>query len=197
VRRAVELVPELGLAWANCAAGDVSSDRCAGVEGGAEFSFWALWRVSPYFAWGGGFELAGFRYDPPQALGLRNASAAAVFLGFIGRAYFLDSGAFDPYVQLGLGGGALGTSSRASDGNIYGETGAGPAVQIGGGLDFFVSSRLRLGPSVAYTQVFVDKIRRCPSGGSEDCVDIAKDQGHLNAFVGLGVRLSLLLGAEM
>jgi hypothetical protein len=157
----VELIPELSLAFAHCAAGDVSDDRCTGVRGGGGFGFSAIWRVTPYLAWGGGFDIAGFRYEPPERLGLRRTGAAAAQLRLIGRAYFLSEGSFDPYVELGIGGAALGTSARDANGDSVEETGAGPALSIGGGLDFMLSRRLRLGPQLTVTQVFVDKIQSC------------------------------------
>ena len=114
LRRPVELIPELNLAFPHCAGGDVSDDRCTGVRGGLGFGFAAIWRVTPHLAWGGGFDLAGFRYDAPQRLGLRQTGAAAAQLRLIGRLYFLGEGSFDPYVEIGIGGAALGTSAPRS-----------------------------------------------------------------------------------
>ncbi len=194
-RRPVELIPELGLAFPHCAAGSLSNDRCEGVRGGLGLGFAALWRVSPWFAWGGGLELAGFDYKPPDRLHLHDASAVAVSLAIMGRVYFLEEGSLDPYVQLRLGGGALGTTYR-DDANVqYQDTGAGPSVSIGGGLDFFLSRRLRLGPSIDYTGVFVDKIRHCTGS---NCTDLSKDEaGHLNAYFTVLARLTFMLGDEL
>jgi hypothetical protein len=195
-RRPIELIPELGLSLPVCASGSVSDQNCDGVRTGGGVGIQVLWRFIPYFAWGGGFEIEGFRYQPPSSLGLSGTSSAAVFLGLLGRAYFLDEGALDPYLQMGLGGGALGTSFKL-DGASYQETGAGPAVQIGGGLDFFLSRRVKLGPSITWTRVFVDKLRRC-GPNSSDCVDVQTDQqGELNSFVTLYARLTILLGDEL
>lgn len=197
-RRAVALVPSLGLVFPHCAAGSQSSDRCDGVKGGGLFSFDALWRVTPHFAWGGGFAFAGFRYEPPERVQLKNTQAAAAWLGLLGRFYFQSEGALDPYIQLGLGGAALGTTGDVPTGETYEETGAGPALQMGGGIDFFLSRGLMLGPAASYTHVFVDKIRRCRAGGSGDCIDVPKDEGgHLNAFIFVGARLTILLGSEL
>jgi hypothetical protein len=195
-RRPVELVPSVGLALPSCVAGSSSDDRCEGVEGGLTFGFSAFWRVTPYFAWGGGFDIAGFRYAPPEHVGLTDTQAGAAWIGVLGRFYFLDETTFDPYVQLGLGGGALGTAGSVPDGETYEETGAGPAIQLGGGIDFILAPRIKFGPGLAYTHVFVDKIRRCPSGGG-DCEDISKDRaGHLNAFLAVTARLTIMIGDE-
>jgi hypothetical protein len=148
-------------------------------------------------------DVAVFRYEPPDRLHRESAGAAAVYFGLAARAYFLDEGSVDPYLELGLGVGALGTSfdeESIADGESarFEETGAGPAVRIGGGVDFYLSRRLRFGPAIGYTQVSVDKIRRCRGGGEGDCVDLPKDEhGHLNAYGNIGVRLVVMLGDEV
>jgi hypothetical protein len=194
----VELIPTLGIAFANCRAGSDNDDRCMGVKAGGTFGFGALWRVTPHFAWGGSFAVAGFRYEPPDRLNRDTGRAGAVWLGLLGRVYFAEEGSLDPYVQLGLGGGALGTTFDDLNDVTYEETGAGPAVQIGGGLDFFLSRALKLGPSLTYTHVFVDKIRRCEAGGEGACGDIEKDaQGHLAGFLTVGAGLTIMLGEDL
>lgn len=165
------------------------------LGGGGGFA--AFWRINPYFAWGGGFDIDGYRYEPPARLGLDNPSAAGIFLGFMGRAYFLDHGALDPYVELGLGGAVMGTSHDENSVR-YNETGAGPAVRLGGGIDFYLGRRIRLGPAISYTRVFVDKIRRCPPNNNNDCVDLPKStEGRLNASLHVYARLTIMLGDEL
>jgi len=194
----VELVPSLGVTLPRCRPGSQSDDRCEGVGVGGLVGFSVFWRVTPYFAWGGGFEIAGFSYDPPAQVPLDNARSGAVWLGLKGRVYFNDEGTLDPYVQLGLGLGALGTTGDEPSGETYEETGAGGAVQLGGGLDFHLTRSLRLGPRVLYTRVFVDKIRRCRASGDGECVDLSKDdRGYLDGFITLGVGLTVMLGEEL
>jgi len=180
-----------------CQAGSQTSDRCAGVKTGLGIGFSAFWSVNPYFTWGGGIDFDGYRYEPPARLNLTKPSAAGIFLGFLGRAYFLDHGAIDPYVEVGLGGGVMGTS-HDENGERYNETGAGPALRAGGGIDFFLGSRVRLGPSLSYTRVFIDKIRRCPASANNDCVDLSKTtDGRLNASLMVYARLTIMLGDEL
>lgn len=198
VRRPVELVPQLGIALPGCSSTSVPDDRCEGVQAGPTFGFAAFWRVSPYFAWGGGFDVAGFRYEPPESAGLSETQAGGAWIGLLGRVYLLTEGSLDPYLQLGLGGGALGTSGREPTGDTYEETGAGPALQLGGGIDFILSRRLKLGPALTYTRVLVDKIRRCRAGGDGDCTDIATDDAdHLNAFLSITGRITIMIGDEL
>lgn len=193
-RHPVELVPGLGLALPVCQAGTQSSDRCSGVRTGFGIEFSAFWRVNPYFAWGGGLDINGYRYRPPASLHLTNTGAAGVFLGLLGRGYFLDHGVLDPYVELGLGGGAMGTSHDDS-GVHYNDTGAGPAIRLGAGLDFFLGRRIRLGPALTYTRVFIDKIRRCAANNNNDCVDLSKTtDGQLDASLTVYAKLTIMLG---
>jgi opacity protein-like surface antigen len=200
-RYEVELVPQLGLAWPHCRVGNLSSDSCDGVKLGGYAGFAAFWRLSPYFAWGGALDMIAFRYDPPPELGRDRAGAAAYFLGLVARLYAVEEGSIDPYAQLGLGGAALATAFEEGSGvdeQRYEETGAGPALQLSLGVDFYLSPRLKLGPAVSYTKVFVDKIRRCQDGGAGDCVDVAKSEhGHLDGYATAVARLTILLGDEL
>jgi hypothetical protein len=197
-RRPVELSPTLALAFPHCEAGDINDDRCRGVYGGVGLGFSALWRVSPFFAWGAGIELVAFGYDPPGRLALRDSSAGAVWLALLALVYFVVDGSLDPYAEFGLGGVFLCTTEMELDDNTYEHIGAGASVRLGGGFDFYLSRALRLGPTISVTRVFVDKITRCRAGGNTGCVDVSKDdQGHLGTFLLLGARLTINLGDEM
>ena len=79
-RHEVELIPELGMAWPRCHEGQLSSRNCEGTGFLGNAGFTALWRVSPFFAWGGELTVAAFRYDPPEASGRDQGSAASVSL---------------------------------------------------------------------------------------------------------------------
>jgi hypothetical protein len=157
-----------------------------------------LWRVSPHFAWGGALDLVGFRYQPPPSLGLHEAAAAAVFFGLLGRGYLLEEGSVEPYVELGLGGGTLARAFRETDETRYTETGAGPALRLGGGVDFYLGTRLRLGPALGWTHVFVDKINRCSASRDDQCNNLpTSDQGTMSGYVVLVARLTFLFGDEL
>ena len=140
-------------------------------------------------------------YEPPAALDRHQAGAAAYFLGLVARLYLLEEGSMDPYVQLGVGGAALATAFEEGSGvdqQRYEETGAGPALQLSLGLDFYLGPHLKLGPALSYTQVFVDKIRRCQRGGAGNCLDLPKgEHGYLDAYATAVARLTFLLGEEL
>ncbi len=200
-RRAAEIVPGLGFGTPFCSEGRVASDRCEGLGTGVRIGVAAFWRVTPHLAWGGGLEFMGFGVEPPKGLELDRGAGGSIFLGLLGRYYFLDSGALDPFVSLGLGGAALGTSlaERGPTGETarYEETAAGPAIRLGAGLDFFLSPSLRLGPHAAYAKLFTDRIRRCSADRQDDCIDRStRDYGYLDSYLELTVALTVQLGTE-
>lgn len=199
-RRSVEIVLDLGLGVPHCASGEDSDYRCSGVGGGLSLGLTALWRVTPMFAWGGTLEVAGFRNEPEDP-DYTDARAGAVFLGITGRVYFYEEGRFEPFVELGLGGGALGTRQdepTATGPTGYEETGAGPAMRGGIGFDFHLSRTLRLGPALSVTHVFVDKIRRCKATGSGQCQDVSTDLGgHLDSYLQVVGNLTFQFGSEL
>jgi hypothetical protein len=195
-RHSVELIPELGIGIPECSDGDLNNARCNGMKGGIGIGFEALWRVSPYFAFGADLMLHGFTFEPKRELGLKDASAGAVFLGLVARGYFLSTGPLDPYAELALGVGALGTQAKEADGNTYSETAAGPGGRLAVGIDFYLGRHLRLGPALGYGHFFVDKVRRCDD--DRDCSDLSSSKfGHLNGFWTISGRLSILLGEPM
>jgi hypothetical protein len=146
-------------------------------------------------------DMVALRYEPPPELHRDRAGAAAYLLGLAARVYFAEEGSLDPYVQLALGGAALATAfeeGSGTDQQRYEETGAGPALQFGAGVDFYLTPLLRLGPALNSTLVFVDKIRRCHGGGEGECVDVAKGaHGHVDAYATIGARLTISLGDEL
>lgn len=203
VRRQLELVPHLSLALPRCASGNRSDDRCSGVGPGLSGGFGLLWRPISHVALGGSMEVAGFQNEPPTSAQRTKARAGAAFVHLVARLYVAEHGGFDPYLELGIGGGALGTSAReptpgSEERDRFEETGAGPSLRAGVGFDFFVSPRLRLGPHLRYTQVLVDKIRRCSVSAGEECADLSPNaDGHLSAMLSVGLSLSVLLGSEL
>jgi hypothetical protein len=188
-------VPEVGLIVPLCREGTLSDERCRGIRTSAHAGFTALWRVHPNVAWGGSLDLGALTYDPPESLARDDPEAGAMFLGVVGRVYGLDEGILDPYLQLAFGLGAVGRSFVDPSGDRIEETAVGPALQVGGGVDTFVSSRLRLGPAVALTRTFIAEIRHCNTSQGNACVELdANDDGHVHATLEVSVRLTVMLG---
>jgi hypothetical protein len=195
-RRSVELVPALILASPACTNGTLSNARCDGMGGGIGAGFAALWRVSPYFAFGGTLDIIAFNFDPPAQTGLTEPAALGAFVGLLGRVYFMDRGRVEPYLELGLGGGLVATSARERSGSTYGESAAGGAVRLGAGVEFFLNQRLKLGPAIDWTRFGTDTVRRCRP--NSDCVDLpASDYAHGTGFLSISARLTILLGQAL
>lgn len=190
-RRPFEIAPELTLGLPSCADGSASSERCSGMGAGLGFGLSALWRPSPYFAFGPTLSLVGFRFHPDDSTGLRDGGAHGLFYGLLGRVHFFDRGWIDPYLELGIGSGKLDTSAQEA-GVEYDESASGLAVRAGGAIEFHVGRHLRLGPAFAWTRFNVSTLQRC---GGARCVDLdAAGYGHNVGFSSISLRVSILLG---
>ena len=191
-RRPFELSPELLLGLASCADGASDDTRCSGWSAGLGVGGSALWRVSPYFAFGATLSALSFGFHPSASSGLHHASAHGVFGGLLGRVYFLDHGPVEPYLELGLGGGSITTSAREADDVQYDETAVGSALRVGGAIEFYLSRHVRLGPAFDWTRFDVAHVHRC---AGSDCVPLDEaGYAHGTGFSSLSARLTILLG---
>jgi hypothetical protein len=192
-RRPFELAPEFALGFPNCSDGSANDTRCQGLGAGVGLGLSALWRVTPYFAFGGTLSASRFAFSPKGSSELRDSSASGVFYGLLGRVYFADHGPVEPYLELALGGGADRTSAREGDDVKYSETALGGAVRVGGAVEFYLGRHLRLGPALDWTRFRVSHVERCDA--TQTCVDLDPGQnGHGVGFTTLSARLTILLG---
>jgi hypothetical protein len=192
-RRPFEVTPELLLGFPNCSEGTVSNARCDGLGAGAGLGLTALWRASPYVAFGGTVNALGFEFHPPASSQLRDSSAGGLFYGLLGRVYFADHGAVEPYLELGIGGGADRTSARATNDVKYADTASGGALRVGGGVEFYLGHHLRLGPALDWTRFRVRRLERCDT--AQTCVDLDQSSfGHGVGFTTLSARITILVG---
>ncbi|MEO7036284.1 MAG: hypothetical protein ABI335_20880 [Polyangiaceae bacterium] len=191
-RRPFELSPELSLGFASCADANAEDTRCNGLSAGLGAGGSALWRVSPYFAFGGTFSALSFGFHPSTSSGLQHASARGLFFGLLGRVYFLDHGPVEPYLELGLGGGSVTTSARESDDVQYNEAATGSALRLGGAIEFYVTRHVRLGPAFTWTRLDVAHLHRC---ANSDCIPLDEaSYAHGTGFSSASARLTILLG---
>lgn len=189
-RRPFELAPELAVGLPSCADGSVDNQVCGGISTGLAGGASVLWRPTPYFAVGATFNLLRFGFHRGQGSELqdRPARASGQFVGVLGRVYFLERGWFDPYLELGLG--SAGVTARSSEAE---ESASGVALRSGGGLEFYLSRHVRLGPAFDWTTFNVKHVQRCSSGR---CVDLDETSyGHGTGFSRFALRLSVVLGA--
>jgi len=188
MRRAFEVAPELRLSLPSCSAGSATEERCDGMGVGPGFGATLLWRPTPYFAFGGAFDLEAFRF---QSAAAPDERASGSFVGLVGRVYFFEQGRFEPSVELGLGEGSLGT--RTNDAGLTStERAAGLAMRVGGGLELYLGQRVRLGPALAWTHLLAPGLRRC--AGSQCVAQNPSENGHGSGFSSVSLRLTLLLG---
>ena len=192
-RRPLELVPELLLAFPSCSDRSANNARCDGLGAGAGFGVSALWRMSPYFAFGGTLSALRFGFDAPGSAGSSDDSASGLFYGLLGRVYFADRGLVEPYLELGLGAGADRTRAREADALSYSETATGAAVRVGGAVEFYLARQVRLGPAFDWTRFRVGQLQRC--GGTQACQNLDPGSaGHGVGFTTFSVRLTILVG---
>jgi hypothetical protein len=188
-RRPFELALGVGLGLPRCSDGSIESERCALLGSGLGGDLIALYRVTPFFAFGGDVGLNRF--------GPNESSAGSLFAGVLGRVYFLGEGSIDPHFELALGGGSLTTSARESASSMsFRQKASGPAARVGAGIDFSIGTSVRLGPALDLTTYLVDSVRRCDSGGP--CVEHSlRSYAHPTGFASLSFRLSIAFGKPM
>jgi len=177
LRRTLEVVSSVG---AGVAEGREATETGAV---GSELSLFGLYRVSPYFAAG-----AGVRWNAFPAFSAGEGGGAR-FAGAAGRLYFLESGASDPYFELNFGVSSL----RLDDG----EGGSSSSDLVGAargaiGVDFYLGSQTRFGPSFGYMRYAYGSVERC---AGYRCQSLDTGRGDLpSGVVSLGISLTFGAG---
>jgi hypothetical protein len=132
-RRPVELTAAATASLALCRSGDQSTCRGLGPAYGGELA--ALFRPTPYFAFGGSFGYSrADRTLRDHALTLETTA-----LAMVGRAYLLEEGAVDPYLE-----------------GLVGWAGA-PFARAGGGVDWFVGPGVKVGVLAGYSELMLGR----------------------------------------
>jgi hypothetical protein len=187
-RRSFEFDSELGIGLPHCPSSGGAG--CPSLTAGTELALTLLLRPAPFFAFGANARRFAF------GLGGRSGSdevhGSALFVGVAGRAYFLDSGFVDPYLELDLGGGALSLDVSGSSAHAEERVPFAFGARSAAGVDFMLSSWLRLGSFLAVTRFLPTSVSHCDALG---CA--ARSAGSSWLAVGatsLGVRLSFAGG---
>lgn len=190
-RRPFELEAELLIGLPNCVMGSVDNRRCESVTPGPGLGATALYRPSPYFAFGGTLSALDLGFRPAAGSGLNAGSADGYFWGLLTRLYFFDHGIFEPSLELGVGRAGVATSAQEADAE-YREDSAGLAFRVGGAVELHVSRHLRLGAAYDWTRFNVRHVRRC---GQARCVDLDDAAyGHGAGFSSVSLRVSVTIG---
>jgi len=148
-----------------------------------------LFRPNPYFAFGA--SARRFAFGLGGSAGGSEARGGALFWGLTGRAYFLEAGLVDPYLELALGGGSLGLevsgSVRAEE-----QVPFAFAARSAAGVDLLLNGWLRVGSFLSLTRFVPSSVAHCEGLG---CSARSADSSWLAVgATSLGVRLGLASG---
>ena len=188
-RRPFELGASFSALLPSCGAGSIDSRGCSSVHpsGGVDLAF--VYRVTPFFGVGLEGVVSGLRGDGGGPLSAAGGSVR--FGGVLGRVYFADGGAWDPYLALTLGAGTLTLPDPQGDSRAA-TTGLG--ARVAGGVDYLLGSHLRLGPTAGFAHWL--------AWSEQDCArDVCRRQslayGRLLGFATLGLRLTGTFGESL
>jgi hypothetical protein len=182
-------VAELASSLPTCRDGR-HAGRCTALAPALAAGVAALHRPVPYFAYGGGLSVA-------QANGATTegrVTGELVAGGAIGRAYFYESGVFDPYLELELGYGSFRTALARGSGAREQASAFGPMARVGGGMDFVVMPALELGGVVAFRHLLLERGAVCEAGA---CRGSEVPSGAMLGALVVGLRATLVLGAPL
>lgn len=189
-RRPAEFATSVGFTLPLCSKRFASVSRCPNTAFGRTAGLSALWRASPAFAWGFYGEFTRYELDGPgEVRGRANALGG----GVVGRVYLFDSGKFEPWVELGLGGGAVRAVSLGAGGVPDGTTRrAGFSTRLAAGFDVLLGQHVRLGPVVDYDRVLARRQYECVTGNCR-----GKEFGRIDEGLTFGMSLTVALGAPL
>ena len=186
-RKSVELLPQARVSLPTCqpGAGRASCDGLGPSVGGEVI---ALYRPSPYFAFGAS---AGYSVAHGALDNAGSTSAKTLSLGMVGRVYLLESGAFDPYLEALIGWGSTTTTVAFQPRSNDSDSAAGPLGRAGGGVDWMLSPSVKLGVTVAFTQLFLARGQSCRAAY---CSSGWAPGGTVSGGLAAGLELGVLLG---
>jgi hypothetical protein len=185
-RRPFEVSAALATFLPSCGSGSIDDRNCLTLGAGLGVEVALLYRVSPFFAVGAEGAASGFG-DGAHGV-LSKAGGGGRFFGVVGRVYFADEGAWDPYVALTLGAGRLdlrGVSAEAR------ESTSGFGGRVAGGVDYVFGSHLRVGPTASFTHWIAWSEAGC---AGDICTSEPASYGRLLGFATLGIRVTGSLG---
>lgn len=143
-RRPVELAIRATTSLEPCAGNASTACTAPGPAFGAGVV--PLYRPTPYFAFGAAF---GYSHAAGTERGTRRARST-LELGMTGRVYLLEEGALDPYLET-----AVGWASERNELGVTERVAVGPFGRAGGGVDWFVTSGVKLGLHAGYSQLML------------------------------------------
>jgi hypothetical protein len=188
-RRPLEVSAAFAAFLPSCGSGSIDDRDCLTVGAGSGVDAALLYRVSPFFAFGAEGVLSGFGGGGHGALS--PAGGGARFFGVVGRVYFADDGAWDPYVALTLGAGTL--DLRGATPNTRDST-TGLGARVAGGIDYVFASHFRIGPAASFAHWIAWSEQGCRG---DICSDGPAVYGRLLGFATLGLRVTGSFGDSL
>jgi len=139
-RSPVELLPAFRVSLPLCG-GESARDGCDALGPALGGELATYYRPTPYFAFGASAAYA----IAHGTLAGAPLSAKTLALGISSRVYLLESGELDPYLEGLLGWGSVTTTLTPPGGLVQSESAFGPLGRTGGGIDWLLSPRVKLG----------------------------------------------------
>ncbi len=188
-RRAWEAFAHADLSAPFCRGDRFGAGQCAETGTGTALGAAALYRFTPSVALGAEASFSHFQVDAPSA-----AYSRASWMGLLVRGYFLDRGALDPYVEAGIGRGAVIAGSDGPMGPAR-TNATGPSAGARVGIDFWVTPFLRLGPALSYRWVWLTDVHACVGATCETTA--VSERGAVGSYLSLAVHATFGWGHEM
>lgn len=180
-RRPFEVSASLAAFLPSCGTGSVDDRGCLTVSPGSGVDVALLYRVGPFFALGAEGAVSNFARGDGA---LSGTGGSARFFGVVGRVYFADEGAWDPYLALALGAGTLELRDGSADAQVS-TTGLGG--RVAGGVDYMFGTHFRLGPTASFAHWVAWSEQSC---SANVCRDQPAVYGRLLGFATLGFQLT-------
>lgn len=183
-RRPWEAGVALGIAAPLCRGVTASGESlCDDLATGGAVGLAARYRLTPFVALGLAATRAVHRADDRGGVESRGRTTTA---GLAVRAYFLDRGGFDPWIETRLGSGTSEVTARTPSGVVT-WAGGGLSTGVAAGAGFSLGPDVRVGPEFAYDHVLVGSWLACDPSGA--CARHGASEG---GPVGVG-RVSITL----
>jgi len=172
--------------------GDEGGDGCW-IDGASAISLGGGYRL--HSNWSLGLELGGWSFNVPEDWRgdldgeATDVSVGMTYLAFYGRYYWFDDGAWDPYLQAGVGLGSI-TGTAENTNADFEISVSGPVYHVGIGVDYMVHPIFHLGIQGAAALLVGSEI--CTDDGdTHECRDPEKKDDGEREGLALPWRLSL------
>ena len=192
-----EFVGEIAGALGWCADSPLSCSGQSPLSAGLGGSLSLLWRPASYFSWGGRLGVRRMLVPHGDTLDPGGTTTHSAALVLLGRVYFATQGVAEPYADLGAGVARVESVRPRPEQELASDSSTRFTLEVGGGLDFFISSRARFGPALTFLHVAGEEASVCSAELGELCAEPIGRRWRLRSMVTLGARLSLLFGEAL